>query len=269
MDKYNELKNFIKNYCDEGIIVAFSGGVDSSLVLKAAQEVCSKVLAVTFETMLSPMKDLDISKGIAEEIGAHHAVLELDEFKNEELLNNPIDRCYICKKYLFENLFAYGKENGYGVVFDGTILDDLNEYRPGLKAIKDLGVISPLKESGFSKSDVRFWAEKLDLSVSNRPSSPCMATRLPYNTKLDRDLLNRISQAEDFLKANGFDLVRVRVYKDIARIEIEKSKFLDFLEVREKIVERLKDLGFTYVCLDIEGFRSGSMDVNLRRDNGL
>lgn len=267
-DKYLKIKEYIESLMEDGICIAFSGGVDSSLILKIVSQISKKqkgqVYAVTFETKLHPVSDVSISKKVAEEMGVKHEIIKINELQNKEILNNPIDRCYLCKKMLFTNLLQFAKEKGLKYVLDGTNADDLKTYRPGVKALKELEIISPLAKFNISKEEVRTIAEYLNISVANRPSTPCMATRLPYNIKIEFELLKRIEKGEDYLRSLGFDVVRLRVHDDIARIEIEKKDFKKLLDNSEDISKYLKNLGFTYITLDIEGFRSGSMDINIR-----
>jgi uncharacterized protein len=262
-----ELEKYLEKLVSEGVAVAFSGGVDSSLVLKLACEAGKKlnkdVYGVTFETKLHPVSDLTISKKVAKEMGAIHKIKQINEFENGAILKNPVDRCYQCKKLLFSQLKEYGKELGCTHILDGTNADDLNTYRPGVRALKELGIISPLAELGITKEEVRAMAKDLNISVSTRPSTPCMATRIPYNTPLDFQLLSNIEKAEGLIKDLGFEIVRVRVHGDIVRIEVPKEDLFRLMEVNDKIISFMKKLGFLYITLDLEGFRSGSMDINL------
>ncbi|SHH85092.1 ATP-dependent sacrificial sulfur transferase LarE [Sporanaerobacter acetigenes] len=264
-DKYMILQNEILKLVEEGACVAFSGGVDSSLILKmvcdAGKKYNKKIYAVTFNTKLHPMEDINISKEVAKSMGAIHKIIDVDEFENEKILTNPVDRCYQCKKYLFEKLLEFAEENDIKYVLDGTNADDLKEYRPGIKALRELGIISPLAQFDINKKEVRQMAKNLNISVATRPSAPCLATRLPYNTNITFELLNKIEKAETYIKGLGFAVVRVRVHGDIVRIEIEKEEFLRFLDKKDLIISYLKDLGFIYITLDLEGFRSGSMDI--------
>lgn len=264
-DKYMNLENEISRLVEDGVCIAFSGGVDSSLILKVACEAGKKqnkkIYAVTFDTKLQPLSDITISKEVAKSMGAIHKVIEIDEFDNEKFLMNPIDRCYQCKKYLFANLLKFAKENNFKYILDGTNADDLNEYRPGLKALSELGVISPLANLGITKKEVREMAQELNISVASRPSTPCLATRVPYNTKITNELLEKIESAEEYIKKLGFEVIRVRVHGNIARIEVKEEEFLRFLGKKDLIINYLKDLGFIYITLDLEGFRSGSMDI--------
>lgn len=264
-NKYLNLKNEISKLVEEGICIAFSGGVDSSLILKvaceAAKEQNKNVYAVTFDTKLHPLSDITISKEVAKSMGAIHNIIQVDEFENEEFLMNPIDRCYQCKRYLFTQLLEFAKKNNLKHIVDGTNADDLNVYRPGLRALSEIGVISPLAKLGITKEEVREMAKELNISVATRPSTPCLATRLPYNTKITSELLEKIEKAEEYIKSLGFEVIRVRVHGDIVRIEVNKEEFSKFLEKKDLVINYLKDLGFIYITLDLEGFRSGSMDI--------
>lgn len=254
----------------DGLCVAFSGGVDSSLLLKIACDIGKNlslpIYAVTFETKLHPSTDLVIAKKVANELGAIHHIVKVDELSNINITNNPIDRCYRCKKYLFQTLLEFAKEKNIKNVIDGTNYDDTHEYRPGIKALQELGIISPLVELQITKPMVRQMANSLGISVAKRPSAPCLATRLPYNTDIDYDILEKIEQGETFLKSLGFSTNRIRLHNDIVRIEIPPNQFTEFITLNEKITEFLQNLGFIYITLDIEGFRSGSMDIKIKKE---
>ncbi len=270
MDKLDKLRIEISKLIEEGVCIAFSGGVDSSLILKIACEEGLKqnkdIHAITFETKLHPVADVEISKRVAMEMGAIHNIIAIDELENKEILHNPVDRCYQCKKMLFTNLIDFASVNNLKYILDGTNADDLKVYRPGLRALKELGIISPLAKLSINKDEVRKMASKLDISVASRPSAPCMATRLPYNTMIDYELLNKIDRGEEFIKTLGFSIVRIRVHNNIVRIEIETKELPRFIETREVIIDYLKELGFIYITLDLEGFRSGSMDIYLDKN---
>lgn len=268
-NKFLLLEEKINKLVEGGVCIAFSGGVDSSLILKLSCEAGKKqnknVYAVTFETRLHPVSDVTVSKKVAGEMGAIHKIIQVNEFDNKEILKNPVNRCYLCKKSLFVNLTEFAKNNDLKYVVDGTNADDLKVYRPGVKALGELGVVSPLAELDISKQEVREMAKSLNISVASRPSAPCMATRLPYNTELNFEILEKIDKAEDFIKSLGFDVVRVRVHNDIARIEVTKENMIKLVENSQSIIDFMKRSGFVYITLDIEGFRSGSMDINLEK----
>jgi uncharacterized protein len=264
---YKRLSNYLEEHSKEGICIAFSGGVDSSLLLKVACDIGKQygqpVLAVTFETKLHPHGDLLEAKALADTFGALHKTIEVDEFSDPEIMYNPVDRCYRCKSLLFQTLMHYANKEGYQFLIDGTNYDDLNAYRPGMKALKELGIHSPLLELEITKAQIRSLAADLGIASSDRPSAPCLATRFPYGTKLDFEVLERIDQGEQYIKGFGFYNVRLRLHQDILRIEIDKRDFMKLVEYQEQMVEKLKELGFLYITLDLEGFRSGSMDIKL------
>lgn len=277
MRQYDEKKNYLyekmKEYTQKDVCIAFSGGVDSSLLLVLAKKCAKeqvKIYAVTFDTMLHPSCDMEIAKQVAEEAGAIHKVLSVNELEQEEIRFNPKDRCYLCKKTLFTRLWEYAKSLGIAQILEGTNEDDLHVYRPGLQAVRELGIKSPLAEAGFAKEEVRRLARELGISVAERPSAPCLATRLPYGEEIRMEVLEKIAQGEEYLKAAGFPTVRLRLHRDVARIEIPQTDFQLFLEQREEITEKLKENGFLYITLDVEGFRSGSMDekkIKMSREN--
>lgn len=249
----------------EDICVAFSGGVDSSLLLKAAVKAAgknhTKVYAVTMRTRLQPGRDMEIAAQVAGECGAEHVILYLDESREERILENLRERCYYCKSFLFQELKRWAKEHGITVLLEGSNRDDLEVYRPGLRAVKELGVQSPLAELGITKAEVRQMAGALGVSVASRPSAPCMATRLPYGTRLDFQVLDRLAAGEDRMRGLGFDVVRLRLHGDILRLEVASERIADAVALRENITAALRELGFHYITLDMEGFRSGSMDL--------
>ena len=259
------LRERLEEYCKEDVCVAFSGGVDSSLVLvmacEAAAKAGTKVYAVTMDTVLHPKADLEIAKKVLERTGAVHEILTMDELAVPEMHNNPKLRCYFCKKALYTRMLDFARKKGARVLLEGSNEDDLHVYRPGLQAVKELGVISPLAECGVTKTEVRKLAAEYELPVANRPSAPCLATRLPYGTELDLELLKRIDEAENYLKKFGWRNVRLRVHGDITRLEVDAEAFIEVVEHREEIIAYLKNAGFRYVTMDLEGFRSGSMDI--------
>lgn len=267
-DVLKRLKRLLNAHINEGIAIAFSGGVDSSLLLKAAcdlgKQAGKPILAITFETKLHPHGDLNAAREIAANMGAIHKIIQVDEFADPEIMNNPIDRCYRCKKLLFQTLITCANNEGYSYHADGSNYDDLDAYRPGMKALKELGIHSPLLELQITKEQIRSLATELGIASSNKPSAPCLATRLPYGNRLDYVLLDRIDQGEEFLRKHGFYNVRLRLHQDNLRIEIDPKDFSYFLECKDSIISKLKELGFLYITLDLEGFRSGSMDVYIK-----
>ncbi|WMJ89679.1 ATP-dependent sacrificial sulfur transferase LarE [Anaerocolumna sp. MB42-C2] len=264
-----KLEQLMIHNMSAGICLAFSGGVDSSLLLKIACDAGKKmnhpVLAITFETKLHPHGDLAEAKALAESFGAVHKVIEVDEFADPEIMYNPVDRCYRCKNLLFKTLIKTAEDEDYHYLIDGSNYDDLNAYRPGMRALKELGIHSPLLELQITKKEIRSLSSDLNIVTSTRPSAPCLATRLPYGAALDFNLLERIDLGEKFIKSLGFYNVRLRAHNDILRIEIDKEDFMKFMECQEAVLKRLKELSFVYITLDLEGFRSGSMDINITK----
>lgn len=264
-DKKKMLQEQLEKYCRDDVCVAFSGGVDSSLLLvmacEAAEKTGSKVYAVTMDTVLHPKADLEIAKEVLAKTSAVHVVLTLDELATPEIRNNPVNRCYLCKKRLYTRMLEFAGQQGAKVLLDGSNEDDLHVYRPGLAAVRELGVKSPLADCGITKEEVRRLAAEYEVSVAKRPSSPCLATRLPYGAELDLGLLARIDEAEGCLRKMGYENVRVRVHGEVARLEVDVEAFGQMITQREAVTGQLKALGFKYVTLDLEGFRSGSMDA--------
>ncbi|MGL5256339.1 MAG: ATP-dependent sacrificial sulfur transferase LarE [Proteocatella sp.] len=261
------LNNYFKDLKSENICIAFSGGVDSSLVLKTAVLAKKNVYAVMFNTRLHPCREEEEARDIARQIGVEITVMNIDEFSNPNILSNPIDRCYICKKMLFTELIDFAKGKSCDVILDGTNFDDYGQYRPGIKALNELGIKSPLAELKMTKAEVRKAAKELGLEVHNKPSAPCMATRFPYDTNITMEALEKVEEAEAFIKSLGIIQCRVRVHGDIARLEVEENDFISILKEKQSIISKLKALGYIYITLDIEGFRSGSMDVLIDTDS--
>lgn len=264
-EKKRELKDYLENICSRDVCVAFSGGVDSSLLLvmacEAAQKTGALVYALTMDTVLHPRADVEIARQVLAKTTAIHKILTLDELAVPEIRRNPKDRCYLCKKELYSRMLDFAKEKQVPVLLEGSNEDDLHVYRPGLQAVRELGVRSPLADCGLTKAEVRLLAAEYKIPVADRPSSPCLATRLPYGAEIDLQLLHRIDRAEEALRNAGFGNVRVRVHDQIARLELDPEQFPKLMEKRTWVVEMLKALDFPYATLDLEGFRSGSMDL--------
>lgn len=270
-EKKAHLKEKIQVYAEEGCMVAFSGGVDSSLLLKLvcdsagslAQSASGRIYAVTMQTRLHPVCEIEHAARVAEEIGAAHIVIPVDELEEAGISQNPVDRCYRCKRHLFLKIQQAAGKLGIRNILEGTNEDDLHAYRPGLQAIQELGIISPLADVGFTKMDVRRLAEEYGLSVSDRPAVPCLATRFPYGTCLSYEELQKVEQGEAYLKKLGLYNVRLRIHGNIARIEVDSDEFPILLCHRHEMISCIKELGYSYVTLDMEGFRSGSMDIDI------
>lgn len=265
--KRNEMEQWLREEIKEDCAVAFSGGVDSALLLKlvcgAAKGSKTNGYAVTMQTTLHPAAEITHAKKVAEEIGARHLVAPVDELAEAGMQQNPVDRCYRCKKLLFTKLIEKAAEYGISMILEGTNAEDLNGYRPGFLAVRELGIHSPLVQFGLTKEEVRAWAEELGLSVSNRPAMPCLATRFPYGTTLSYGEMRKAEQGEEYLRGLGLYNVRLRIYGDLVRIEADPEAF-PILEARRlEIVQTLKMIGYRYITLDLEGFRSGSMDIGI------
>lgn len=261
--KKQKLNDIIKDLLSKKMVLAFSGGVDSTLILKLASELREShddIVAMTFVSEFSPQDELEECERLASEMNVDLEVARVSIMDNEKLLNNVPYRCYHCKGGLFENCFKLKEELGYGYVVDGTNMDDYKVYRPGIKALKDLGARSPLYEAGLTKAEVRAYSKELGVETHKKPSKPCMATRFPYNTRIDIDKFDMIEAGEQYLEDIGFPENRIRVYGDVTRIEVRKEKLGEVFEKADEIVETLKGLGFKYVNFDLEGYRSGSMD---------
>lgn len=272
MSSYNakcqKLNQRMQMYTQENVIVAFSGGVDSSLLLKNAcknaEETGKKVYALTIHTQLHPAADLELTRKVAEEMGAVHLVLEVDELEDAGIRNNPKERCYLCKKYMFTKVLEEAEKLGITYVLEGTNVDDTKEYRPGLRALKELGIVSPLELSGFTKEDVRRLASEYHISVADRPSAPCLATRFPYNTHLCYKELRKVDDIEEQIRSMGFKNVRARIHDKVVRIEVDTQDISKLVEKKDQLVPMIKQMGYWYVSIDLEGFRSGSQDVGLK-----
>lgn len=268
-EKKQKLQEQMLVYAQGDMLVAFSGGVDSSLILKLAVQAAAKtghkVYGIMVHTMLHPSGEVEDARVTAEQIGAEFRVLEIDELKGADILDNPVDRCYRCKKYLFHNLIEEGEKLGVSAMMEGTNEDDLHVYRPGLRAIRELGIHSPLAEAGMTKAEVRKLAGELGVSVSNKPSMPCLATRFPYGTRISYESMQKVDEGEAFVRSLGFYNVRLRIHNDVVRIEVDMNEMPRLLEYREQIVAKLKNLGYDYITVDLEGFRSGSMDLHVKK----
>lgn len=263
----NRLKNYLQNLSVGGVALAFSGGVDSCLLLALLSELNKKnpfpLVALTMQTALQDETEISEAKKIAQLLDVNHEVLTFNPFDLEAVRYNHLDRCYYCKKAIFEKFFDYAKVHELKYVLDGTNADDLTVYRPGRKALSELGVRSPLAELGISKADIRKMSSELGLSTASKPAVPCLATRFEYNTFLDEVSLKRVAEGEKLIRAllPQSCNFRLRVHGNIARLEIPVSLFSEAMALRQELVNSLKNLGFNYVTLDMEGFRSGSFDI--------
>jgi pyridinium-3,5-biscarboxylic acid mononucleotide sulfurtransferase len=261
-EKYDMLLRWLGRF--QNAVIAFSGGVDSTFVLSSAQKVLGeKVMAYTVKTPYIPEWELDEATVYCRNNKIRHRIVRIGILP--EIMQNPENRCYLCKKYLFSLLKEEAQKDGFEVVFDGTNFDDTGVHRPGLAALQELGIRSPLLENGITKAEVRHFSRKLGLPTADKPSYACLLTRLPYNSQVKTEELARIEKAERFLAFKGFSASRVRNHGTIARIELEKDRIPEFINspAAKEIIEYFHTLGYQYITVDLDGYRSGSFDINL------
>lgn len=245
-------------------VIAYSGGVDSSFLAYVASCVLGeKMVAVTIVSPLDPPNLLKIAADFAAQHEFKHETIAIDPLLNPNVRANPADRCYYCKTDILHNLWNYAREHHNEVVLEGQNADDQADYRPGRKAVEETGTLSPLANNGFTKAEIRLLAKALGLSIWDQPSSPCLATRIPYDTVITTKALDQIAHAENYLHEKGFKIVRVRYHHELARIEVEPDKILNLLDIQQDLVSYFKQIGFLYVALDLQGYRLGSMNEGL------
>ncbi len=247
------------------VIVAFSGGVDSGLLAAAAYEALGeKMLAVTIHSPVDPMGEQDAAAALAQQVGFAHKIVEMNDLENPAFAANPPDRCYHCKLERLASLQKMGIEMGFAVAVEGSNLDDDKDYRPGKRAVQELAVRSPLADAGFTKANIREMAKEKGLVVWDRPSAPCLATRFPYGTTITPAGVEQVGMAEQYLNGLGYQPVRVRFGGAQVRIEVSPDEIGRLVSQRSLILIKMKELGFKYVALDLEGYRSGSMNEVLK-----
>jgi uncharacterized protein len=249
-------------------LVAFSGGVDSSLALAVAARALpkEKVLAVTSNNETYLPSELDLAREFADSLGVEHLVVDTRELDNPDYASNPTNRCYFCKSTLYTDLANLAEEKGYACVVDGANKDDEGDYRPGRKAAKELGVVSVLSEAGMTKAEVRELAKHLELPTWDKPALACLSSRFPYGQEITPEKLSQVARAEEYLRREGFMQVRVRHHGEIARLEVGPEELERAFAMREEISAELLDAGFLYVTLDLAGYKPGSLNAGLKKN---
>lgn len=260
----NKLKNLLQSYAGGDCALAFSGGADSVLLLKLLSDACRErgthCLAVYVKNSFGPQQEAQAALQRAEELGAQSLCLELNEMPSE-LKYNPVDRCYLCKRQIFQAVVAEAEKRQIKIIMDGTNGDDIKVYRPGLKALAECGIISPLARLNISKAEVRRMLDTLHLKEARKPAAPCMATRFAYGMELNEQRMQAVAAAEEQLRALGFYNVRLRVHSGaFARVEVDAADLVKAAKLAPQITSIVKAAGLNYVMLDLQGFRSGSMD---------
>jgi uncharacterized protein len=261
--KSSNLNTILKDL--NSFVVAFSGGVDSTFLLHRAHKVRkSAIVAITIRTPYIPSREIDDAVEFTRSFGIKHKIIDI-AFP-EMIRNNPIDRCYLCKKAIFTDLLSFAKKNNFQFVVDGTNADDTGDFRPGIKALNELGIRSPLLESGLTKKDIRELSREEDLDIWDKPAMACLLTRIPYDTEISQGTLRLVEEAENMLFELGYPGTRVRIHGDMARIECMPGYIEKIIHNpdKEHIISALKKIGFRYVSLDLEGYRTGSSNPDIK-----
>lgn len=265
-EKLDKLKGILREM--GSVVVALSGGVDSSFLLKVARDVLgNRAVAATAVSYNYPSWEIREAEELANELGVEHIKIKFDPLRDVPgFSKNPVDRCYICKKAVFGALREHAEMLGINYVVDGTNLDDLGDYRPGLRAVEELGIKSPLLMAGITKAEIRELSKEMGMKIHDKPSFACLATRIPYNEEISIDKLDMIDRAEMYIMSKGIKNVRVRCHDNLARIEIEKKDFSKFFDMEfiNDIERNLKAYGFKYVSLDLSGYKTGSMNLEVK-----
>ncbi|MFV0517066.1 MAG: ATP-dependent sacrificial sulfur transferase LarE [Aminipila sp.] len=260
-NKYEELKSYLKSF--DTLAIAFSGGVDSTFLLYAANEAMNgKVTAITAKSNLFPDREYRESVRFAKQYANKHIVYEVDELGVKGFEENPPNRCYLCKQHIFQEMIQLASKQNIKFLAEGSNMDDMGDYRPGLKAIEELNVLSPLRTAGLYKQEIRMLSKEFGLETWNKPSFACLASRFVYGEKITKEKLEMVGNAEQYLLDLGFNQVRVRIHDELARIEIEECEMEKIMipQIIKSVNNKLKALGFKYVSLDLQGYRTGSMN---------
>ena len=267
-DKLNILKTRLQEY--KSAVIAFSGGVDSTFLARVAKDVYGdKLLLITATSSTYPFYEFEEAKSLALLLGIKHKIIVSEEIDIPGYADNPHDRCYYCKSELFGKIKYIASEDDFDVVFDGSNADDLKDFRPGMKAKQEKGVISPLAETGFTKSDIRHFSGKLNLPTATKQSYACLASRFPYGEKITKIKLDRLAMAEFEVRNLGFSQFRIRSHENLARFEFIPSEMDKAWEAKDKLIEICKKSGFTYSTIDLKGYRTGSMNEVLTESEKL
>ena len=268
--KYDRLKEYIASF--KSAAVAFSSGVDSTFLLYAAKEALGEnVIAVTASSCSFPKRELNEARSYCEQMGIRHFIVESEELEIEGFSHNPKNRCYLCKRELFEKILALAERENINEVMEGSNLDDNGDYRPGLIAVSELNIKSPLRKMGFTKDEIRRLSKHFNIPTWNKQSFACLSSRFPYGDLISREKLAMVDKAEQLLLDLGFHQVRVRIHNDLARIELDPREFEKFMaeDIRKEVYNRFKQYGFSYISLDILGYRTGSMNEMLNNSRRI
>jgi uncharacterized protein len=265
-NKLENLDNILKDL--KSLVIAFSGGVDSTFLLHRASQIKKlKIAAITIRTSYIPKREIDEAAEYCKTNGINHSIIDVSF--PDEIRHNPVERCYLCKKLLFSHIRSFADKNGYQFIVDGSNADDNGDFRPGLKALEEMGIRSPLMESGLIKHEIRKLSQLAGLPTWDKPAYACLLTRIPYDTKVTEKDLRMVEKAEQFLFEKGFPGTRVRIHGDTARIECLPGYINKIIQEPERghIINNLKNIGFRYISLDLEGYRTGSLNPELKKND--
>lgn len=257
--KLNKLKDTLHRY--GSVVIAFSGGVDSTFLTWVAHSVLpERVMAVTAASETYPEHEIKNAKTLAQQLGFSHIIIHTEELSDEKFRSNPPDRCYHCKKVLFTRLLQIAEKHGFPHVLDGTNFDDRLDHRPGMDAAKELGIKSPLLDAALTKEDIRTLSREMGMPNWDKPAQPCLASRFPYGEEISREKLVMVKEAEEYLRELGLEPLRLRHHGNLARIETDPKAFCLVMGAADEVSKKLKQVGYSYVTLDLQGFRSGSLN---------